>query len=52
MDIKEEKIKESREREREREDDESTKTRGKVKEKRYFGIKIDLVWYIAQYYVQ
>ena len=48
MDIKEEKIKESRERER----DESTKTRGKVEEKRYIGIKIDLVWYIAQYYVQ
>ena len=54
MDIKEEKIKESRERERERERDErdGNKTRGNVETRRYFGIKIDLVWYIAQYYVQ
>ena len=52
MDIKEEKIKESRERERERDERDGNKTRGNVETRRYFGIKIDLVWYIAQYYIQ
>ena len=48
MDIKEEKIKESRE----RDEREGNKIIGNVEAKRHFGIKIDLVWYIAQYYEQ
>ena len=36
----------------ERDEREGNKIRGNVEAKRHFGIKIDLVWYIAQYYEQ